>query len=446
MSNLTTEGSRIDLPFPSLQKLTKSHKSDPRRMQKLGRNNRSLRFWEVTPRPSRGMSSGLKLMDQSYRSSPSLPSCGRMMRSVSCMSLNTSHPKLSSFYKFKKPNKSAGNDADNEPKPEPGHEFDYKEDWGEALETIVHTVVCVLNVESDEVKVVEVPGKSLAEPFFLGQDSSRIGFIAYDEEPRRLGLIFCPIRRNYVYTYDLTSSELTMVHGSDPVAVRSARLSNDGNRLVFLENSILGPHLKASKLMLLNNLKSGGSKAIEVVGTSITGVPLLDALYIQDSLPSKCWTVDNKHVVFSCMSYNNRKVLAVNVDDRVIIEIKPPTPSGATVLSLVNGVLIVSTSASNMKPSVMVGGLDLSQPDNITWVPAGPSPKSDESIFYSVDTIPSEVDKTPVYAIFCSPTELKSKPGPCVVLPHGGPHSGFVDSYMNIPVLLSKLGFKSLLS
>lgn len=351
-------------------------------------------------------------------------------------------PKTESFYKFRKPNKSA-DDKDDGSNIESGHEFDYKEDWGEALDSITHSVIGVLNVETDEVKVVEVPGKSLAEPFFVGKDGSKIGFIGYEEEPRRLGLIYCPIRRSYLYTYDLISNELTMIHGSEPVAIRSVRPSNDGDKLVFLENSILGPHMKASRLMLIDNLDAG-SKAVEIVGTKITGINGLDALYIQDSLLNRCWTSSNNHIVLSCMSYNVRKVLAVEIQSRKIIVINLPSASGGSVLDLCNDNLVVSTSTINMKPSVLVGRLNLEKPDKISWVTVGVTPKSD-SISYSVDTIRSEVDGTNVYAILCSPSELTSSPGPCVVLPHGGPHSGFVDSYMSTVILLANLGFKSLL-
>lgn len=352
-------------------------------------------------------------------------------------------PKTESFYKFKKPNKSSDN-KDDEPKPEPGHEFDYKEDWGEALDGIIHSVVCVLNIETDEVKVIEVPNKSLAEPFFIGEDGSQVGFIGYEEEPRRLGLIYCPIRKSYLYKYDINSSELTMIYGSEPVALRSVRPSNNGEKLVFLENSILGPHLKASKLMLIQDLKSS-SNVIEVVGTSITGSHGLDALYIQDSLPTNCWTANNQQVVFSCRSYNTRKILAVNVDSREIFQVNPPFASGGTVLDLLDDVLVLSTCAINIKPTLVVGRLNTKEL-SITWVHNnGQSPNADDKISYSIDTIPSEGDKTPVYTILCSPSNFKSLSGPCVVLPHGGPHSGFVDSYMSTVVILAKLGFKSLL-
>lgn len=284
----------------------------------------------------------------------------------------------------------------------------------------------------------------MAEAFFIGHDGSKVGFIAYDEEPKRLGLIYCPIRRSFLYTYDIKSSELKMIHGSEPTAIRSVRPSTDGCKLVFLENSILGPHLKASKLMFIRDLKSNGN-AVEIVGTSISGIPGLDALYIQDSLPTNCWASNNQHVVFSSMSYNNRLILVVDTVSCTIAKVSPPIHSGASVLDVHNNFVVLSTSSTCIEPTVMVGYLNPEAPNLSTWVPVGADLKMDDSISYSIDTIPSEVDQTPIYSIFCSPPSLNSSPGPCVVLPHGGPHSCFVDGYINTVVLLIKLGFKCML-
>jgi acylaminoacyl-peptidase len=76
-----------------------------------------------------------------------------------------------------------------------GNEYEWKQDWGEQLEGIKHTCVCILTLSKDneyKLKIIELPNLSLAQPFWI--DNQTIGFIAYQESPKRLGLIYCSNR------------------------------------------------------------------------------------------------------------------------------------------------------------------------------------------------------------------------------------------------------------
>ena len=71
-----------------------------------------------------------------------------------------------------------------------GNEYEYKQDWGEQFDGLAHTCLCVLTLTPElKLKIIELPDKTLGKPFWI--DNETIGFIAYQESPKRLGLKFC---------------------------------------------------------------------------------------------------------------------------------------------------------------------------------------------------------------------------------------------------------------
>lgn len=71
-----------------------------------------------------------------------------------------------------------------------GNEYEYKQDWGEQFDGLAHTCICVLTLKPElKLKIIELPDKTLGKPFWI--DNETIGFIAYQENPKRLGLIYC---------------------------------------------------------------------------------------------------------------------------------------------------------------------------------------------------------------------------------------------------------------
>ena len=81
---------------------------------------------------------------------------------------------------------------DDKPKEEPtkGNEYEWKQEWGDQMEGLRHTCVCILTLEPEyKLRIIELPDLTLAQPFWI--DEQTIGFIGLQEAPKRLGLVFC---------------------------------------------------------------------------------------------------------------------------------------------------------------------------------------------------------------------------------------------------------------
>ena len=92
----------------------------------------------------------------------------------------------------KKPAKDEKPRDESKPKEEPvkGGEYEWKQEWGEQLEGLSHTCVCILTIEPEyKLRIIELPNLSLGQPFWI--DKQTIGFVGYQEAPKRLGLVFC---------------------------------------------------------------------------------------------------------------------------------------------------------------------------------------------------------------------------------------------------------------
>lgn len=83
--------------------------------------------------------------------------------------------------------------------------------------------------------------------------SSSLGVIlvGMPNTPYKLGSIFCNNRLQRLYHFTFKTKKFTEI--ADSTACNfSPRFTFTGNHLVYLQNSVGGPHMKASKLIALN--------------------------------------------------------------------------------------------------------------------------------------------------------------------------------------------------
>lgn len=104
--------------------------------------------------------------------------------------------KKESFFKdtklFKEDEKKPAKDEPkpNDEPPAKGGEYEWKQEWGEQLVGLSHTCVCILTIEPEyKLRIIELPELSLGQAFWI--DEQTIGFVGYQEAPKRLGMIFC---------------------------------------------------------------------------------------------------------------------------------------------------------------------------------------------------------------------------------------------------------------
>lgn len=145
---------------------------------------------------------------------------------------------------------------------------EYRQSWGEKYSNIFHTSLLVLNVNNGRHLVIEKVGSSLCEPFFFQTDSSdqslSVGCIGYQENPYKMGIIFCQNRVTSLYGIKLSSLDLIDVvspvepelYRSGNVLISSPRVwFNRGekggrydSKAVYLEHDAGGAHDKSARL------------------------------------------------------------------------------------------------------------------------------------------------------------------------------------------------------
>ncbi|KAI1305981.1 Acylamino-acid-releasing enzyme [Halotydeus destructor] len=362
-------------------------------------------------------------------------------------------PKAESFYK----RNCDKQNSDDKSKKAFGAEFIYEQDWGEAYQGIVHTVTCVLRLEDLKVAVIDVANYSASAAFWI--DSKSVGFIGWNEEPKRLGLVYCTNRPSKVYVAGIEFSDskgsngknvsadaepcFTQLTSDENLCVRCPRISPSGRHIVWLENSAFGPHHRASRLVMYS-FESKQKQVLVDIDVKQDHLETIDvslkALYIH-SVPQNCWIRDESTLVFHSETCNRQVLWSVEVGSKMLRQLPFPLQH-AEVLDVTTDIIVATGQSVDVKPSVYLAKFGPS----ITWCNIEEVSKDVlTDIHWRRDELPSELDQHPVYGILVSPESVKTAEAPVVVIPHGGPHATFVASFMRYCVLFAKLGFKSLL-
>ena len=145
---------------------------------------------------------------------------------------------------------------------EEGSQHLFREDWGEAMVGKHHPVLSVYNIDTQTIRVFDLPEQALhedgerykVEATSVGQpvwapDDTGLVFVGWRETPFRLGLTYCQNRPSALFYLDFQSYILRRLSLSDAACARSPRFSPDRSKLVWLENTLEnGPHVQCSRL------------------------------------------------------------------------------------------------------------------------------------------------------------------------------------------------------
>nr|AYV89035.1 acylamino-acid-releasing enzyme-like [Tetranychus truncatus] len=363
----------------------------------------------------------------------------------------------SGFFDEQKKNKDnndeSKSDLDEISKPTgQGEEYFLKEDWGEQLEGTCNPIVCIVDRKDDyKIRTIEVPGVSCSEAFWI--DDKTIGFVGIMEETRRLGLIFCPIRKSCLYKCDLRDpeSEPDCIYGKNiDIALRSPRVSYDSKKIVFLCNPPSGPHYQASSLVVFN-MEDSTTKTLINTDSSLpneiedpTEIRTLYCLY----LPNPCWLSDNKSIIVEASMGYKVHLFYINCETGLNTRIALPGKD-VSVLSLLDDLAVVKISEPNCANILQIGKLNTNN-NQLALIPIDPNYEVKiDDMEYRCDVLetidPSTNVKQIVTSILISPKELIDKPSAAILLPHGGPHGNFEASYYSSVAAMVEAGFKLIL-
>ncbi|XP_014613731.1 PREDICTED: acylamino-acid-releasing enzyme-like isoform X2 [Polistes canadensis] len=353
-------------------------------------------------------------------------------------------PKSEAFYKQKSLDKK---NKEKKEKEEiiPGNEYIYKPDWGEQLVNKHYPVAVVLDIKTDSITTLsEIPDQYSPGQLLWMKDSESIIGVVWTHEPRHLGLVACTNRKSWIFS--LNNVEFRLL-SKDGCAVRVPKVSPDGKYLVWLERSASGPHHNAHRLMYLD-LECTQKEPIIITdiidsGKTIHNEKLFYGIY--GRLPQRCWSKDGRYLFYSTAQRTNIRSYVIDMENKNMIEIQNDE-SSLTILDVKDDI-IAFVQTSLLKPSTLyVGRLDPTQlkNGNITRVNITDSQKIDgfESLMYehTIYEYDNDDDITTFNFTYFGPKGGKDKSIPLIVVPHGGPHSNFVNAFSFDYSLLALMG------
>uniref|UniRef100_A0A8D3BMW0 Acylamino-acid-releasing enzyme n=1 Tax=Scophthalmus maximus TaxID=52904 RepID=A0A8D3BMW0_SCOMX len=246
-----------------------------------------------------------------------------------------------------------------------GEQFVFREDWGEALVSKNCPVLCVLDIEGDNVSVLEgVPESISPGQAFWAPGDTGVVFVGWWHEPFRLGLKYCPNRRSSLFYVDLTGGKCEQL-SSGTSAVWSPRLSPDQCRIVYLECSVYGPHMQCSRLCMYDWYTKKTSVVVDVVQRPGEGG--FTGIY-SSQLSPQCWSADSQRIIVACPQRSRKLFSGVGFDDDLCLSAECDAGSWC-LLNIVRDLMVVSCSSPNSPPSLRVGFLPArDSQEEVGWV------------------------------------------------------------------------------
>ncbi|XP_032066319.1 acylamino-acid-releasing enzyme-like isoform X1 [Thamnophis elegans] len=334
--------------------------------------------------------------------------------------------------------------------------FVYNDNWGEALGDKSAPVLCVLNIETTEVSVLQdIPGHLSPGQALWSPGDKGIIFVGWWHEPFRLGLYACSNRRSALFLFDLSENSCELLT-SDDQSVSSPRLSPDQTHLLYLEGPVFGSHRHCLKLQLLNWQTKSSYTVVDIVRTSTTG---FYGIY-SGALSMLCWASDNQRVLLSTSQRSRKEVLVVDTKSGSVNSITSGTSEGSwTLLGVQQDLLVVSCSSPNCPPSLKVGVLPPAGSElKLQWISVEESSALPDMEWKILTVDPALSEKGSPYSKEAADQSFEailliprgSKQGeeghfPLVVSPHGGPHSVFDACWRPTMAGLCRLGFAVLM-
>ncbi|XP_039932555.1 acylamino-acid-releasing enzyme-like isoform X3 [Hirundo rustica] len=335
---------------------------------------------------------------------------------------------------------------------EEGKQFVYHEDWGEALSTRSEPVLCVLDLEGLSLSVLEgvpehlSPGQALWSP-----DDHGVVFVGWWNTPFRLGLNACSNRRSGIFHLDLASGCCELL-SAENASVCSPRLSPDGQRLLYLEGVVGGPHRQCLRLLMLTWQTRQTVTVLDVVQEPTEGEKAFTGLYAE-VLPLRCWAADSRRAVLGTPQRSRTDLLLVGTEASTVTNLTAGSPEGCwELLTLQWDLLVATCSAPHHPPSLVVAVLPpAGQELPLSWVPVEDTPTVPGVTWKTLtfhppcsEQGPTAQDTQAFEALLLSPSDGTS-PHPLIVCPHGGPHAVFDARWRPSMAALCQLGFAVLL-
>ncbi|XP_044731633.1 acylamino-acid-releasing enzyme-like isoform X2 [Chrysoperla carnea] len=364
-------------------------------------------------------------------------------------------PKTEAYYKRKPVKDPKSESKPEESEPIKGDEYVYRQEWGEQLVGKIQSVICIYDIENDNVTIL----KDFPENLCPGQvhwEKNGNGFfgVAINTVPRKLGLIFCTNRPSEIFYLDKEGiyNRISNLDNS----VRSPRLHPNGKYLYWLERLRDGPHHSCEALMKLELPYQPQTKPqviIEIVDDvkQLKNSKNFYGIYSHD-LPNRCFSKDGRQLIFSTSQQTEILSYILDLESNELRQIILPNyPNYSQTVLDVNDDLILFQVTNIKNPDILVFGKlsDIGENGELKSLEIqsyGIIPEIHDFKLENLEFKQNNDDAvTEFNGIYFGPKEASNASTPLILYIHGGPHSNFVNSYALSLALHASLGFATLL-
>ncbi|ODM91045.1 Acylamino-acid-releasing enzyme [Orchesella cincta] len=303
---------------------------------------------------------------------------------------------------------------DDKEKPPIGEEFVLKQTWGEKLTSQYFSVIVVLDIESNEFKVLPLPDDQFPTDIQWVCDTYIVG-TSYPIPIWRLGLMACSNRESVIFSVQADGENFRTITEAGK-ACRSPRVRPDGGYLVWQERILDGAHDRARAIngVALNEGQPSGQPCVIYESAPQNGMPVYQDFF------RNCWSTDGNTLFVVTPNEGTSICLAITVGPPVQVTKIERVDS---LLWITKDYLLVSSSTTLTSPQLNLLCISESyKPVAITQAISPIEFQTLKELVYGEASPPS---------IFYGPAITSVAPNsvPMVVVPHGGPHGGYVDSF-----------------
>ncbi|XP_072026007.1 acylamino-acid-releasing enzyme-like isoform X2 [Amphiura filiformis] len=333
-----------------------------------------------------------------------------------------------------------------------GAEHEFLEDWGETLVSRHHPVICIIDLTTETVKIVEGIDENMSPgQASWGPDDNGIVFVGSCHEPYRLGIWICFNRRSAVYFADLKTSDVTLLSASER-HVRSVRFSPDRSKFVYLCNDAGGPHWHCSQLVVYDWARIENTVVVDTIMLP-DGPDQFPGIYCR-SLPKVCWADDNERIFLPTAWRSKEEIVMVNTSTRVVTRVTNDHQYGCwVILDMYDGMILATRNSPNTPPHLVLGQVpSAGQEHTISWQCLDSQPLAYNDISWEIVVCQGEPSKEGSGAdvleyecILLKPSQIEDKKPPLIVFPHGGPHCVVPAKYMLSCAFFCKMGYAILI-
>ncbi|CAG0879625.1 unnamed protein product [Darwinula stevensoni] len=326
----------------------------------------------------------------------------------------------------------------------------WRESWGELLTKTSATVVSVIDTDTDEVLILDwIPESDSPSQIAWAPDDSGIIGVAYKKHPFRLGVVYCTNRASQIFFASLSDKGYRYLSHENR-SVREPRFSPSGDKLIFLECEVGGPHAQTSTLASVEWSSGKWSCLVPLVYESsgdFSGVNGNATL-----LPLECFSSDGHYLVFNSVHQCAWKIFLLDMVTLKLSCISPELDDSYYCMGFNYDILVAKVSnllnPNGISAALWQGHLDLkwevlSEMRRCEPVPTGSSVRMLLSL--PASSIFGKGEEKNFHAILTCLPKSGSMKYPLVLFPHGGPHSVFTNEFSSHVAMFTACGYAVLL-